>query len=446
MDQIDVATLTTAFLILFFFVRARQLWSLGHEQWSEKKPRRLRPRTPEDCPYCGKEHEKHCHPVVRLRQQPVPNKERKSRRGRSKEKQTEGYCCWNLGCEYYGIRNAAVHAIVGDGHHGKGEAIQDYRCQWCGCRVSERKGTVMYCLKTATAKVEMVLKGLGEGVDLSAAERIFGHSGETVRRWLTRAGMHSEGVHEQFMVDMKSEHVQLDELKVNMKGVKNQWLWVAIAAKSKVLLSLQVGPRKQWVAHALVHSVVGMMAPGYVPLYTSDGLAMYFYALTAHYGSYQEMEGKRKPHWVVSEFLQYAQMKKHRVWRKLKRIEIRVLCGEREAIKERLLSMGLRATVQTSFVERVNLTLRQSIAGLARRTWSQNVMASELEIHLSWYQAYYHFCRGHQSLRTEYTVTNPAGVLLQRYRKRTPAMAAGWTRHCWSVSELILYPLPPAMA
>ena len=223
----------------------------------------------------------------------------------------------------------------------------------CGRRISERKGTVMYCLKTATARVEMVLKGLGEGVDLAASERIFGHSGETIRRWLTRAGMHSEGVHEEFMVDVKSEHVQLDELKVNMKGLANQWLWVAIDAKSKVLLSLQVGPRKQWVAHALVHSLVGVMAPGYVPLYTSDGLAMYFYALTAHYGSYQELEGKRKPHWVVSELLQYAQMKKHRVWRKLKRIEIRVLCGEWEAIKERLLSMGLKATVQTSFVERV---------------------------------------------------------------------------------------------
>ena len=369
----------------------------------------------------------------------------KSRRGRPKEKQTEGYCCWNLGCEYYGIRNADMHAIVGDGHHGKSEAIQDYTCQWCGRRISERKGTVMYCIKTATTKVEMVLKGLGEGVDLAAAERIFGHSGETIRRWLTRAGMHSEGVHEEFMVDMKSDHVQLDELKVNMKGLANQWLWVAIDAKSKVLLSLQVGPRKQWVAHALVHSLVAIMAPGYVPLYTSDGLAMYFYALTAHYGSYQEVEGKRKPRWVVSELLQYAQMKKHRVWRKLKRIEIRVLCGERDAINDRLLSMGLRATIQTSFVERVNLTLRQSISGLARRTWSQNVMASELEIHLSWYQAYYHFCRGHQSLRTEYTVTDQAGELLQRYRKRTPAMAAGWTRHRWSVAELIMYPLPPAM-
>ena len=446
MDQIDVATFMTALLILFFFFQARLLWSPGLKQSSEQKPRRLRPRTPEDCPYFGAKHQKKCHPLTRFRPQPIPYKERKSRRGRPKEKQTEGHCCWNLGCEYYGIRNADIHALVGDGFHGINEAIQDYQCQWCGCRASERKGTVMYGLKTVTTNVVMVLTGLGEGVDLAAAERIFGHKNETLRRWLTRAGMHSQGVHQLFMQDMKSEHVQLDEMKINIKGTVNQWLWVAIDAKNKVLLSLQVGPRKQSVAYALVHSLVAFMAPGYIPLFTSDGLAMYFYALTAHYGSYQELEGKRKPQWMVSELLQYAQMKKHRVWRKLKHIEIRVLCGDWEEIKERLLSIGLRATIQTAFVERVNLTLRQSVAGLARRTWSQNVSTSELEIHLSWYQAYYHFCRGHQSLRTKYAFTDQAGALVQRYRQRTPAMAAGWTRHRWSVAELITYPLPPAMA
>ena len=174
------------------------------------------------------------------------------------------------------------------------------------------------------------------------------------------------------MAGMMAEHVQLDEMKIDLKGMLNQWLWVAIDAKSKVLLSLQVGPRSQALAYALVHSLVGVLAPGCVPLYTSDGLAMYFYALTAHYGQYEEVEGKRKPQWVVSELLQYGQMKKHRVWRKLKGIEIRILCGEWEEIKQRLLSLNLRATIQTSFVERVNLTLRQSVAGLARRTWSQS--------------------------------------------------------------------------
>ena len=62
MDQIDVATFTTAVLILVFFFQALTLWSPQHEQGAVKKPRRLRPRTPEDCPFCGDEHDIHAIP------------------------------------------------------------------------------------------------------------------------------------------------------------------------------------------------------------------------------------------------------------------------------------------------------------------------------------------------------------------------------------------------
>jgi len=55
-----------------------------------------------------------------------------------------------------------------------------------------------------------------------------------------------------------------------------------------------------------------------------------------------------------------------------------MLCGTREMLTERLHACNLRATVQTAFIERINLTLRQSIAGLARRTWSIHMAPSEL--------------------------------------------------------------------
>ena len=86
-----------------------------------------------------------------------------------------------------------------------------------------------------------------------------------------------------------------------------------------------------------------------------------------------------------------------------------MLCGTREMLTERLHACGLRATIQTAFVERVNLTLRQSIAGLARRTWSIHIAPSELDMHIRWYQAYYHFCRPHESLRVKYQTTNANG-------------------------------------
>lgn len=103
MSQNDVAVFVTALLLVLLIGRAIELKALLKKDGKARKPRRLRPRTPEDCPYCGEEHESKCHPVVRFRRQPIPYKERKSRRGRPKEKQTEGHCCWNLACEYYGI-------------------------------------------------------------------------------------------------------------------------------------------------------------------------------------------------------------------------------------------------------------------------------------------------------------------------------------------------------
>ncbi len=107
-------------------------------------------------------------------------------------------------------------------------------------------------------------------------------------------------------------------------------------------------------------------------------------------------------------------------------------------LTERLHACGLRATIQTAFVERINLTLRQSIAGLARRTWSIHIAPSELEMHIRWYQAYYHFCRPHESLRVKYQTTNANGEEVTCFRSRTPMIAAGLTRHRWSVQELLL--------
>jgi len=74
----------------------------------------------------------------------------------------------------------------------------------------------------------------------------------------------------------------------------------------------------------------------------------------------------------------------------------------------------------TAYVERVNLTLREHIAPLSRRTWSLARDQHTLCRHIEWCRAYYHFCRYHQSLRLP--TTTP-----QRYRSRTPTIAAGLT-------------------
>jgi hypothetical protein len=48
----------------------------------------------------------------------------------------------------------------------------------------------------------------------------------------------------------------------------------------KILPVLHMGLRTQHMAHLVIHSLRQPLIPGCLPLFTSDGLNVYFYALT----------------------------------------------------------------------------------------------------------------------------------------------------------------------
>jgi len=96
------------------------------------------------------------------------------------------------------------------------------------------------------------------------------------------------------------------------------------------------------------------------------------------------------------------------------------------------MGLGLSGKLNTAFVERLNLTVRQSVAALIRRTWSTMHQAPQLLLHLEWWRGYYHFVRPHASLGVALGQPIARGGMRQpqRYRQRTPAIAAGLTsRH-----------------
>ena len=107
-------------------------------------------------------------------------------------------------------------------------------------------------------------------------------------------------------------------------------------------------------------------------------------------------------------------------------------------------TLGWSGKIQTAFVERLNLTVRQSIAGLTRRTWSIAQSPAELLLHLQWWRAYYHFTRAHASLdeRLVEPHLRAGRRVSQGHRRRTPAQAAGLTDHRWTITELLSYPVP----
>jgi transposase InsO family protein len=116
-----------------------------------------------------------------------------------------------------------------------------------------------------------------------------------------------------------------------------------------------------------------------------------------------------------------------------------MLWGKRRALFARLTAHGFRSTIQTAFIERVNLTIRQGVSLLTQRTWSLAQTDRQLLLHVEWWRAYYHFVRPHESLR------QPIPGLQRRYQQRTPAMALGLTDHLWSVRDILCCPLLPVV-
>jgi IS1 family transposase len=293
-----------------------------------------------------------------------------------------------------------------------------------------------------------VLTALAEGLDPSAAERVFGYRQATITTWLSRAGEHAQTLHEHYFCDLQLPHLQLDELRTRLRSYTQVlWLWLAIAPLTKTIPVLHLGPRTQDMAHMVIHSLRQILAPGCLPLFTSDGLNVYFYALTAHFGQWLEVvrRGRKVYHWQVAAELIYGQVKKIYRRRKLVRVTHVMRLGTGAALAVALQGLGLSGRLNTAFIERVNLTVRHGVAALARRTWATAQRAPQLLAHLEWWRAYYHFVRPHTSLRVALVQPRERGGkrLAQRYQQRTPAMAAGRTNRRWTVREVLCHPLPP---
>jgi IS1 family transposase len=439
-------------LVSFLILILALLWRLGwlslqpfHSQAGKRRTlvhRLLKPRTPLDCPLCGL-----CSSAVRPVPAPVrPWSEVKSRRGAPKRINTEGFACPNHQCQYFGITDAHIHALAGDGTHGRAERIQTFRCQACRTTFTCRRNTPLYRLKTPSQQVAVVLSALAEGLDPSAAERVFGYRQATITTWLTRAGQHAQTLHERFFCHLQLPHLQLDELRTRLRSATQVlWLWLAIDPCTKILPVFQLGPRTQTMAHLLIHSLRESLAPGCLPLFTSDGLNLYFYALTAHFGYWLHVvrRGRNVSEWQVEPGLIYGQVKKSYRGRKLVRVTQVMRLGTEDALKATLQGLGFSGRLNTAFIERVNLTIRHGLAALARRTWATAQQSPQLLAHLEWWRAYYHFVRPHRALRVALVQPRERGgkLVAQRYRQRTPAMAAGRTNRRWTAQEVLCHPL-----
>jgi hypothetical protein len=198
-----------------------------------------------------------------------------------------------------------------------------------------------------------------------------------------------------------------------------------------------------------VHQVTAVLAPGCVPLFLTDGLKDYATALLTHFGHWmrperrQEKGPRPKPRWRPLPELLYAQVVKSYRRRRIVGVKHRVVFGPRLAIEQMLARWGW--TINTAFVERLNLDIRQYVAAIGRRVNTLCQGEVGLRDQLVLFQVYHNFVLPHASLRQPLPapeVTNGRGSA-KVWRPCTPAMAAGLTDHVWSLKEVLFYRVPP---
>ena len=235
------------------------------------------------------------------------------------------------------------------------------------------------------------------GIGKSAISRIKRLSWNTVDRWLHQAFLYVQLFNSEALQGYEIAELQADEIRTFVGGKKKvRWVFTALEVSSRLWVGLAVGSRTHKNVKRCLLDVLhrGRIYSRF--LFTTDGFEMY--------------------EWLVNRYLVgacvYGQVIKKRKKNRVTTVRRSLLCGTREQLDDALLNSEDSSTLNTSFVERHNLTIRQGSSILCRRTACHAREDSTLEEHLELLRFHYNFIRPHSALRFGAEV-------------RTPAMQAG---------------------
>jgi IS1 family transposase len=262
-----------------------------------------------------------------------------------------------------------------------------------------------------TATRCQIIACLIEGNSIRATSRLTGVAINTVIKLAIDAGTACADYQDRVLRNLQCERVQADEIwsfvGAKQKNVTEDngaigdvWTWVALDADSKLACSWWVGKRDWETATAFVNDLQERLA-NRIQL-TTDGLKLYFHAVTyafqgdidyailhKMYGGGNVGEGRYSP----------------------------AVCTGCE--KKAKIGDPDPKHISTSYVERLNLTMRMSMRRFTRLT---NAFSKKFENHVhavALYFMWYNFGRVHQTL------------------KMTPARKAGVETCKWEIVDIV---------
>lgn len=223
------------------------------------------------------------------------------------------------------------------------------------------------------------------------------------------------------------------------------WIWRAIALPSHLRVLSHISHERSADAACAFLAKFKARTDGHPPFFTSDKLPAYVAALVANYSTPEPTKRgpgrpRKTPRRILDKDLLYAQVDKRRENGHGVEVSRRIIFGSEGEIAAVIEADGCGTQINTSYVERDNLTARQSNGRLVRKTLSHSKKVLFLQRHSDLDDAMFNFTRPHRGCQLPSRSTARCG----RKPDCTPAMAAGLTDHVWSLDELLAYRIPPS--
>jgi IS1 family transposase len=253
-----------------------------------------------------------------------------------------------------------------------------------------------------------------EGMSIRACERITGIKRDTICDMVLLAGENCQRFLRDNVKNVHAEVIELDEIW-DFVGLKHRtkerlgyisesgdaWTWLAIDAKSKLVLSHAVGLRDEGTCHRFLTQLNNATA-GRCQV-TSDGLNLYRNSVPFHLGSRVD----------------FAQL-------------VKIFSGAQTEVRyspaqiigcEKVVRFGQpdEDKISTSYAERLNLSVRMHCRRYTRLTNAHSKTIRHHAAMTSLFVAWYNYCRCNTALG----------------KKTTPAMAAGLEKNPLTIQDLL---------
>ncbi len=317
--------------------------------------------------------------------------------------------CPNVECRLYGrtkrgnIKKNGVFKL-------KRGRRQRYRCSACGKSFCSTTATPYHRIQYSRNTFDEVCYLSVDGLNKSAIARVKKLSWNTVARWLEKASVAAGQFNERKLHGYPLQEIQADEIRTFVDRRKSPiWLITLLEVWSRLWPSYVVGRRSYRNIRKLFRNTLSRAELTAPPLITTDGFEPYS--------------------WVIRRLLGpacvYGQVIKKRRKNRITVVDRKLLMGTDQLLKDALQDSEDSETLNTSFIERHNLTLRRSCPYLQRRTNAHARRVDRLQENLELLQCHYNFIRPHMALKF--------GRLF-----KTPAMQAGLTSRPLTFRDIFL--------